>query len=122
MMKTASIFNPRNDSLEERVRCYKSCLKALRNTKASLEYLNDKEWSKTLGSKQEIEYAHTIAQNSVNLAHQKVTQKELIKANEKGLINDNDFRKITSQKRQYEFQKARKKANFSKKIDRSFER
>lgn len=102
MSDEAYIFNPRNDSLEERIRSYRSVLEALRNAEASLEHLDDEEWSSSLGDKEEVQQAYEIAKRSHAMAVQSISQVESQKAKEEGLISNAEMIEFTREKRQQE--------------------
>ncbi len=99
MNDTAHIFNPKDDSLDERVRAYRSCSSTLRNTKASVELVNDSAWSDRLGSRKEIEQAHMIAKRSTEMAVNQILQSEAEQAVGKGLLESDELKEIIQFKR-----------------------
>ncbi len=99
MNDTAHIFNPKDNSLSERVRAYRSCSSTLRNTKASLELVNNSAWSDRLGSREEIEQAHLIAKRSTEMAVNQISQSEAEQAVGKGLLESDELKEIIQFKR-----------------------
>ncbi len=99
MNDTAHIFSPKDDSLDERVRAYRSCSSTLRNAKASLELVNDSAWSDRLGSSEEVEQAHTIAKRSTEMAVNQLSQLEAEKAVGRGLLEKEELKEIIQIKR-----------------------
>ncbi len=111
MNDTAHIFNPKDDSLDERVRAYRSCSSTLRNTKASLELVNDSAWSDRLGSREEIEQAHMIAKHSIEMAVNQLSQSEAERAVGQGLLDNQELKEIVQTKRLQNIQNQRANQN-----------
>lgn len=68
MPNSASIFNPKDNSLEERIVAFKSVLYANNNIELSLKYNNDKLWSDRLGTSEEVKLAQKINEQSLKQA------------------------------------------------------
>lgn len=100
MLNSAHIFNPLNDSLEERVRSFRSVSQAFQNVEHSLQHLDDEEWADRLGSKEEVQQAYEITKRSLGMATQSIEQKELKTAIDKGLLNDAEAKELIQLKRQ----------------------
>ena len=109
MADTAHIYTPQNDSLEERVRAYRSVREAWLNAEASLKYKDDpsSEWFYTLGEAEEIEQAHEIAANSLQMATEDLSEDELRSAIDQGLMDTAEMREFVQYKRQQKMQAIR---------------
>ncbi len=107
MSKSAHIFNPLNDSLEERVRSFRSVSQAFRNVESSLQHMGDKEWADRLGEKEDVQQAYDITKRSLGMATQSIQQSELKSAIAQGLINDREAREFIQIKRQQEMKNSR---------------
>jgi len=104
MSDSAKIFNPKDDSLNERVRAYRSTHQAWQNVEASLKYANDPEWSDTLGESEELDFAHDLILDSMKLALQSFTAVDIDQALTLGLINPSEASEMTNEKRYAERQ------------------
>ncbi len=109
MANTAHIYNPQNHSLEERIRAYRSVREAWLNAEASLKYKDDpsSEWFYTLGEAEEIEQAHKIAANSLQMATEDLSEDELRSAIDQGLMDTAEMREFIQYKRQQKMQAIR---------------
>jgi hypothetical protein len=109
MADTAHIYTPQNDSLEERVRAYRSVREAWLNAEASLKYMKDpsSEWCYVLGEVQEIEQAHEIAADSLQMATEDLSEDELRSAIDQGLMDTSEARELVQYKRQQKMQAIR---------------
>ncbi|HHI30256.1 MAG TPA: hypothetical protein ENL17_00900 [Candidatus Methanoperedenaceae archaeon] len=111
MDDTDHIFNPRDDSLSERMRVYGLVAEAYRNAEASLKYLDDDEISAQLGERREVERAYKICKRSFQLATNAITQDELQEAKTRGLINEDEIRELEQKKRMDDMQALRDNQN-----------
>lgn len=109
MSNNAHIFTPKDDSLFERVSAYKSVAKDYFNVEASIKFADDKNWSDTLGEKQEIEQAQKIMQDSLKMATDKISLDEIKQAKEQGFVNQGELIEFVKNKRQQEMKSSRKK-------------
>ncbi|MCU7881242.1 MAG: hypothetical protein KZQ66_10110 [Candidatus Thiodiazotropha sp. (ex Lucinoma aequizonata)] len=101
------IYTPEDDSLEARISAYKTVREAWLNAEASLKFLNDDEWSDSLGEREEVAQACDISIRSLHMATEAITQDELHKAQEHGLLNSDEVREFIQDKRQQEMQSIR---------------
>lgn len=116
MQSQSHIFNPQDNTFDERIRSYKSVLNAYRNMESSLDYMNEREWSDRLGSSEEISEAQVIVDNSLKIAIDSIQPSEIQEAEAKGLLSSEDLRLIEQIERQQEIQKSREeKQQFSNK-------
>ena len=121
MTQSDTIFTPKNNSLQERIKAYRSVVNAWYNAEASLKVMDDDEWAHTLGEKEEIVKAHNIILNSLNTASKEISLNEMKQARELGLLSDSEAQEFINNSRQDEIQKIRsnrKKSNLSKSKDR----
>lgn len=95
MQQTATIYNPKDDSLEMRVQAFKETRQALYNVEACLNHTNTKGYNSVLGTKEELQQAHTISKNSYKQAVKSLSRADLVKAKDNKLISDNEYAKIS---------------------------
>ena len=107
MAYSQHIYTPDGDSLEARISAYKTVREAWLNAEASLKFLNDDGWSDRLGDREEVERACDISIRSLSMATAAITQDELRKAQEQGLLNSDEVRDLIQDKRQQEMQTIR---------------
>jgi hypothetical protein len=113
MSDTAHIFMPQDDTLQERVRAYRSVSEAFRNVEASMKHMNDKEWADRLGEKHEVEEAYAITRRSLHMATKAITADELREAREQGLMSLEEVRGFTKQQRAQEMHGIREEGQAS---------
>ena len=65
-MQTATIYNPQDNSLEMRVQALKETKLALYNVEACLKQTDTKGYNSVLGTKEELQQAHTISKIAIN--------------------------------------------------------
>jgi len=85
-MSDAHIFF-NSDTFDERIKAWKTALQAKRNIDKSLELQNDPEWKDRLGTKEELEAAHTIIRNSLDKAGYALTTQDMQHARKHELLN-----------------------------------
>jgi hypothetical protein len=68
MTETAHIFTPKDDSLEARIDAYRRVHEVWLNAEASAKFLDNDEWSDTLGDRYEVEQALNISIRSLYIA------------------------------------------------------
>ena len=107
MAYSEHIYTPENDSLEARISAYKTVREIWLNAEASLKFLNDDEWSDSLGDRDQVEQACYISIRSLSMATKAITQDELHQAQEQGLLNSDEVREFIQDKRQQEMQTIR---------------
>lgn len=109
MADTETIYTPLDDSLEERVRAYRSVREAWLNAEASLKYAEDGQgdWSYTLGEREEIEQAHEISARSLSMATEDISQDEIKQAISDGLLEAEEAKELIQHKRHRQMQSIR---------------
>lgn len=107
MPDSAHLFTPLNDTLEERIRTYRSVFSAYQNAEASLKLMDDKNWSDSLGEREEVEQAYSIIEHSLFLATRSIEQSDVNNANEQCLMSDDELKEFIQLKRQLEIQGVR---------------
>jgi len=112
---TAHTFNPKDNSLEAKAASYRRVLRDVRDAEKSLKMADSPAWSARLGSREEIESASKIAQNSLEKAARAFSSKELETAIERGLLKENEIKEITIQNRRREIQAARRNQSHERK-------
>lgn len=94
MPNSASIFNPKDNSLEERIVAFKSVLYANNNIELSLKYNNDKLWSDRLGTSEEVKLAQKINEQSLKQAFKSLNYANLQEAKSLGLLSQEEAKQI----------------------------
>lgn len=104
MEQTAHIFTPQDDSLSERIRAY------LR-VSVDMSQFNDRKKqygnSDILGDKEDVAMAYQILQNSFSEAYKHITDKDVVKAQNEGLMTADEVRSFFQGKRAREIQHQR---------------
>lgn len=113
MVDNSHIFTPKDNSLTELVSAYQTVFKSYLNAEASIKFLDDDEWSDSLGERQEVEQAYKISIDSLKMATEKINVNEMKKAKEQGLIDQNDLFEFVQNKRQQEMKSSREKSQES---------
>jgi len=108
MSDTDHIYTPKDNSLSERLRAYRSTYEAYINAEASLNLLDNENWKDSLGERREVEVAHEVCRRSIEMAAKDISQDELQEASEQGLLNDKEALELIKAKRQQEVQAIRK--------------
>ena len=67
-MTTEHTYTPADESFSEKIFSLKKVMSFMREVKSSLQFKDDDQWRDQLDSDQEIESAHTVAQNSLKEA------------------------------------------------------
>lgn len=113
MTDTAHIYTPQDESLEERIRAYRSVREAYINAEASVRALDDEEWANRLGEREEIERAFDISARSLQMATKAISQDELKQAQNEGLLSKDEVVGLVQSKRQQEMRDSRDKSRAS---------
>lgn len=111
MTDSAHLFNPKDNSLGERVRAYKQTIAALRNVQASKQLSGDTDWSNRLGSEEELDEASDIANRSVDLAISSFSNDEIQHLNNQQLLSTDELRELVKHKRQREMDQKRSQSD-----------
>lgn len=119
MSDSAHLFTPLNDTLEERIRMYRSVFSAYQNADASMKLMDDKSWSESLGERKEVEQAYAIIESSLYLATKSINDSEIKQAREQCFITDDERKVFIQLKRKLAIQNFRinSKTSTSKKFD-----
>lgn len=99
MLIQGHIFNPKSDSLESRIEAFKLARKTSTAIKVSSEYMDNPDWQNRLGETQELEEAKQIIENSLSVAANSISQDELLQAQAKGLLNEEEVQELAKIKR-----------------------
>ena len=94
MSATAHTFTPRNQSFDERIRSCKKVLESYRNADVSVQHFDQKEWTDRLGTKEEIEFAKSVAENGMRQAIASIELSELHYAKEQGLLSSEEVMQL----------------------------
>ncbi|MEL6710823.1 MAG: hypothetical protein AAFO08_03800, partial [Pseudomonadota bacterium] len=86
MRNNEHIYTPQDSTLEARIKAYKQVHTAWLQAEASLKFLEEDEWSDTLGDRDEVEQAYQIAVRSLSIAEQDLSLEEVSRALEKNLL------------------------------------
>jgi len=103
MSTNASLYQPKDNSLFERIQGYRSTLKALQQIERSRQVSNDKKWSQTLGEDKELESAFTVCRESLNEAIRNIEPNEMQQAIQDGLIDGTEARDYKHAQRKIRF-------------------
>lgn len=76
MPLSAHISTSEDNSLEERIRNYKSAYKAYEDVEASNRFSANKEWQNTLGTEEEIQQAKAIIKNSLEISVKAISNED----------------------------------------------
>gem|GEM_PF-6428787 len=94
----AHFYHPIDDSLEERAKAYQEAFKAWQNIEASFHFHDQQGWEDRLGSKEELQSAMNVIQNTLNKAMGSFSIEELSLLADKGLIAQNELELLESQR------------------------
>lgn len=118
MPLSAHISTSEDNSLEERIRNYKSAYKAYEDVEASKRFSANKEWQNTLGTEEEIQQAKVIIKNSLEISVKAISnedrkmalQAEMITEKENSQLQalSRDPKKITASKEEQVLQNKEK--------------
>jgi len=97
MESTAHFYNPKDDSLDERIHAYKEAFRAWQNVEASFRFHDEQEWSDRLGSKEDLLKAKEITENSLDRAVSGLSNSEIQLAIDKDLISSQESEYLLSQ-------------------------
>ena len=86
------IFNPVDDTLEAKIQALREVIAAYKNLKASESKMNDAQWSSRLGSEDEIKSARNVIHGSIQKAKSSISEEEMRKAKESGLISNEEIK------------------------------
>jgi len=90
-----------------RIQALKDTKLALSNVEACLKQTNTKGYNSVLGTKEELQQAHTISKNSYKQAVKSLSRSDLTKAKEQKLLSSNEYVKLTVSKDRAKIQNAR---------------
>ncbi|MGL1959458.1 MAG: hypothetical protein OCD00_19435 [Colwellia sp.] len=99
MKSTAHFYNPKDDSLDERIHAYKKAFLAWKNIEASFRFHDEQEWSDRLGSKEDLLKAKEITENSLDRATSGLSNAEIQLAIDKDLVSSQESEYLMSQQK-----------------------
>lgn len=114
MTSSPHIFTPEDDSLEARIHAYKTMRNELSNIEASQKLTQSKEWQDRLGTEEELQQAHNIIKNSLRATLSNIRDIDLQKAQEQGLMTDNEVSEFSVLKQSFENSLDSKQAQIDK--------
>lgn len=97
-MRTATIYNPQNNSLESRIKALKETRLALDNAEHYLHQNKTKGFDSVIGTKEEIEYAFSVSENSYQQAIDSLSRSDLTKAKDQKLLSQSEYSNLIIQK------------------------
>jgi len=100
MESTAHFYNPKDDTLDERIRAYKEAFLAWQNVEASLRFHDQQGWEDRLGSKEDLLIAKEITENSLSKAVSGLSHSEMKLAVDKQLISSQESEYLLSQQKE----------------------
>ncbi len=113
MTDSAHIFNPKDDSLTERVSAYRSVHDAYMNAEASVKFLDDEGWEETLGEREEVELAYEVALRSLQIATQSIGLEDLLQIEEQNLLDSSELQELVENKRYHQIRESRDRSQNS---------
>jgi hypothetical protein len=99
MESTAHFYNPKDDSLDERIHAYKKAFLAWQNIEASFRFHDEQEWSDRLGSKEDLLKAKEITESSLNRAASGLSNSEIQLAVDRNLVSSQESEYLLSQQK-----------------------
>lgn len=97
MESTANFYDPKDDSLEERINAYKHAFKAWQNIEASLRFHDEQAWTDRLGSKDDLRIALEITESSLSKAVSGLSSLEIQLSVDKNLVSNQESKYLLSQ-------------------------
>jgi len=101
MTSTAHFYNPKDDSLEERLRAYQEAFQAWQNIEASFKFHDEQECLDRLGSKEDLLKAQEITESTLDKAVFGLSNSEIQLAVDKGLISSQESEYLLFQQKNY---------------------
>lgn len=111
MSNIETLFNPRDDSLTEKVNAYYSVCRDYARVQASLKQTKQGKNTDFIGEHDEVVSAYELISQSLHQANSKVSQSDLKQAKDKGLLNDNQLMEIIQVQRLQEMDSKRQNKN-----------
>ena len=81
-----------SDSPEKRIKAWKTAVQAKRQIDNSFQLFQNSAWNNRLGTKEELESARTVVQNSLDKVGRTLTPKDIHLARERKLLNEQELR------------------------------
>lgn len=99
-----TLFNPRDDSLAEKVKAYYDVCRDYHRVQASLKHTKQGKHTDYIGDHDEVVTAYDMISNSLSLASTQVSSAELQKAKDQGYISEKQLVEIVQTQRQSKMQ------------------
>jgi hypothetical protein len=122
MSNVETLFNPRDDSLAEKVKAYYDVCRDYNRVQASLKHTQQSKQSGYIGDHEEVLSASQIINQSLTHASKAVSNADLQTAKDKGFINDSQLVEMVQLQRQSEMQQTRQQQNTSDSDSSRFQR
>ena len=103
MSETVHISRNGDGSLRHRVDEYLATLEAYNNVQYSKKFMNDPEWSDTLGHKEDIERAEKVLEQSLSHFTSLIDAQDLKLALTRGFLTEDQAKEFSQAKVQMEF-------------------
>ncbi len=100
MESTAHFYNPKDASLEEKLRVYKEAFQQWQNIGASFKFNDEQEWSDRLGSKNDLLKAKEITEKSLNMAVSSLSHSEVKLAVDRKLMSESETEYLLSEQKE----------------------
>lgn len=91
MESTAHFYNPKDDSLDERIHAYKEAFRASQNVEASFRFYDQQGWEDRLGSKEDLQKAMEITQHTLDMAIDSFSIEEIHNLSKQNLVTQEEF-------------------------------
>jgi RNA:NAD 2'-phosphotransferase (TPT1/KptA family) len=122
MSNVETLFNPRDDSLAEKVKAYYDVCRDYHRVQASLKHTQQGKQSDYIGDHEEVLSASQMISQSLTHASKAVSNADLQQAKDKGFINDSQLVEMVQLQRQSEMQQTRQQQNTSDSDSSRFQR
>ena len=110
MNDAPSLFNPRDDSLAEKVNAYYGVCRDYSRVQSSLKQTEKGKNIHFIGDHSEVMSAYETISQSLAYAPNEVSSADLEQAKEQGIISENQLREIVQVQRQSSLQKTREQS------------
>ena len=104
MFQSAHISRTSDNSLRHRVAEYLAALEAHNNLQHSKKYMNDPQWSDTLGHEEDIMQAEQILNSSLLHSTSRISKQDVETAIQQGLLSQSQAQEFSKTKLQMEFE------------------
>lgn len=102
-----SLYHPKDNSLSEKIHGFRTSLNALRQIETSLTLATNEDWAQSLGEKQELDSAHQVCRESLDMAIQNILPNEMQQAVTENLIDATETKSYMQAQRVNEIRNSR---------------